>query len=61
LDQLGIKYELRSYEIDPNDLTAESVAEKVLLPPEQVFKTLVARGDRNGICMPSFPATLNWI
>ena len=55
LDQLGIKYELRSYEIDPNDLTAESVAEKVLLPPEQVFKTLVARGDRNGICMAVIP------
>src|SRR5512133_3897035 len=55
LDQLGIKYELRAYEVDPNDLTAESVAEKVGLPPEQVFKTLVARGDRNGICMAVSP------
>jgi Cys-tRNA(Pro)/Cys-tRNA(Cys) deacylase len=55
LDQLGIKYELRAYEVDPNDLTAESVAEKVGLPPEQVFKTLVARGDRNGICMAVIP------
>lgn len=51
LDQMGIKYELRAYEVDPDDLTAESVAEKVGLPPEQVFKTLVARGDRNGICV----------
>ena len=55
LDQLGIKYELRAYEVDPNDLTAESVAEKVGLPLEQVFKTLVARGDRNGICMAIIP------
>jgi Cys-tRNA(Pro)/Cys-tRNA(Cys) deacylase len=55
LDQMGIKYELREYEVDPNDLTAESVAAKVGLPPEQVFKTLVARGERNGICMAVIP------
>jgi Cys-tRNA(Pro)/Cys-tRNA(Cys) deacylase len=55
LDQLSIVYELREYEVDPNDLTAESVAAKVGLPPEQVFKTLVARGDRNGICMAVIP------
>ena len=55
LDQLSIDYELREYEIDENDLTAESVAAKVGLPPEQVFKTLVARGDRNGVCMAVVP------
>jgi Cys-tRNA(Pro)/Cys-tRNA(Cys) deacylase len=55
LDQLGISYELREYEVDLDDLTAESVAAKVGLPPEQVFKTLVARGDRNGICMAVVP------
>lgn len=55
LDQLGIKYELREYEVDPNDLAAESVAAKIGLPPEQVFKTLVARGDRNGDCMAVIP------
>src|ERR1700733_7398360 len=55
LDQLGIAYELREYEVDPNDLAAESVAEKIRLPAEQVFKTLVARGDRNGICMAVIP------
>jgi Cys-tRNA(Pro)/Cys-tRNA(Cys) deacylase len=51
LDKLGITYELRDYEVDPNDLAAESVAEKIGLPPEQVFKTLVARGDRQGVCL----------
>ena len=41
LDSLGIAYELRAYEVDPNDLTAISVAHKIGLPPEQVFKTLL--------------------
>jgi Cys-tRNA(Pro)/Cys-tRNA(Cys) deacylase len=43
LDALGIPYELRTYEVDPDDLTAISVARKIGLPPEQVFKTLVTR------------------
>ena len=55
LDQLGIRYELRGYEVDPDDLAAETVAAKIGLPAEQVFKTLVARGDRNGICMAVVP------
>ncbi|HEY8996507.1 MAG TPA: Cys-tRNA(Pro) deacylase [Edaphobacter sp.] len=41
LDGLGISYELRAYEVDPEDLSAISVAKKVGLPPEQVFKTLL--------------------
>jgi Cys-tRNA(Pro)/Cys-tRNA(Cys) deacylase len=56
LDKLGIGYELRSYEVDPDDLSAEVVAQKVGLPPEQVWKTLVARGDRHGVCMAVVPA-----
>ncbi len=55
LDQLGIKYELRDYEVDPDDLAAETVATKIGLPPEQVFKTLVARGERNGPVMAIIP------
>jgi len=55
LDQLVISYELREYDVDLDDLTAESVAKKIGMPPEQVFKTLVARGDRNGICMAVIP------
>lgn len=45
LDEMGVRYELRAYEVDPEDLTAETVAAKIGLPVEQVFKTLVARGD----------------
>jgi Cys-tRNA(Pro)/Cys-tRNA(Cys) deacylase len=43
LDSLGIVYEVRTYEVDPDDLTALSVARKINLPPEQVFKTLLTR------------------
>lgn len=56
LDRLGVQYELREYEVDPEHLEAESVAAKVGLPPEQVFKTLVVRGDRNGVCFAVIPA-----
>ena len=55
LDSAGIAYEIREYEVDPEDLAAESVAAKVGLPAEQVFKTLVARGDRNGVCFAVVP------
>src|SRR5579885_1765069 len=55
LDQLGIGYELREYEVDPNDLAAETVAAKIGLPADQVFKTLVARGERNGPVMAVIP------
>jgi Cys-tRNA(Pro)/Cys-tRNA(Cys) deacylase len=55
LDQLGIHYELRAYEVNPEDLAAETVAAKIGLPPEQVFKTLVARGERNGAVMAVIP------
>jgi hypothetical protein len=55
LDQLGIRYKLREYEVDPDDLAAEAVATKIGLPPGQLFKTLVANGDRHGICMAAIP------
>lgn len=55
LDKLEIRYELREYDVDPADLAAETVAVKIGLPSEQVFKTLVARGERNGVCMAVVP------
>jgi len=48
LESLGIPFELRAYEVDPEDLTAATVAVKIGLPIEQVFKTLVVRGERTG-------------
>jgi Cys-tRNA(Pro)/Cys-tRNA(Cys) deacylase len=41
LDNLGIAYSLREYEVDPEDLTAVAVAKKIGMPIEQVFKTLL--------------------
>jgi Cys-tRNA(Pro)/Cys-tRNA(Cys) deacylase len=55
LEEKDIRYELRVYDVDPDDLTAETVAAKVGLPAEQVFKTLVARGDRSGVCFAVVP------
>ncbi len=55
LEAAGIRHELREYEFDPEDLSAETVAAKVGLPAAQVFKTLVARGDRNGVCLAAIP------
>ena len=52
---MGITYELHAYEVDPDDLAAETVAAKIGLPADQVFKTLVARGDRAGIVMAVIP------
>ena len=56
LDSLGIRYELREYAVDEEDLSAEAVAHKVGLPAEQVFKTLVCRGDRTGPLFAIVPA-----
>jgi len=55
LDSLGIAYEVREYDVDPEDLAAESVARKVGLPLEQVFKTLVVRGDKHGVSFAVVP------
>src|SRR5215472_19360604 len=55
LEERGIAHELRAYEVDPDDLTAQTVADKIGLPAEQVFKTLVARGDRHGVCFAVVP------
>jgi len=58
LDDLGIPYTLREYEVDPQDLSAETVASKIGLPAEQVFKTLVARGDRGGVYLTIVPGNM---
>jgi Cys-tRNA(Pro)/Cys-tRNA(Cys) deacylase len=44
LETLGIRFELQEYEVDPNNLSAITVAKKIGMPPEQVFKTLLTTG-----------------
>jgi Cys-tRNA(Pro)/Cys-tRNA(Cys) deacylase len=55
LDQLGLRYELRAYEVDPDDLSAGTVARKIGFALEATFKTLVARGDRSGVLLAVVP------
>lgn len=55
LSSMGISYELREYEVDPDNLAAETVARKVGMPPEQVWKTLLARGDKTGLLFAVVP------
>ncbi|MZP31311.1 Cys-tRNA(Pro) deacylase [Heliobacterium undosum] len=55
LDQLKITYELIEYEVDEAGLSAVSVAKKINLPIKQVYKTLVARGDKTGVILACIP------
>ena len=55
LDTLGISYKLKTYEVDESDLSAVHVAESVGMPIEMVYKTLVCRGDKNGVLMAVIP------
>ncbi len=55
LDSMGIPYALKEYPVDINDLSAVNVAAKVGMPVRQVFKTLVARGDKTGVLMACIP------
>lgn len=55
LDQAGIAYKAMEYEVDENNLAGEHVADLIGMPPEQVFKTLVAKGEKRGFivfCIP---------
>ena len=55
VEQAGIPCRECSYEFDEKDLNSNHAAAAIGMPPEQVFKTLVARGERTGInvfCIP---------
>lgn len=55
LESAGIAYRTAEYEYDENNLSGMHAAEQIGIPAEQVFKTLVARGDKTGIlvfCIP---------
>lgn len=55
LDAEKITYRTAEYAYDDNDLSGVHAAAAIGMPPEQVFKTLVARGDKTGplvFCIP---------
>ena len=55
LESLGIAFELLEYEVDPEDLSAITVAKKIGMPPEQVFKTLLTADGRGGYVFAVVP------
>lgn len=48
LDKEGVEYKLIPYEVDESDLSAVHVAHQLKEPVEQLFKTLVLKGDKSG-------------
>jgi len=55
LDSLKISYRLLEFTVDESDLSAEKAASLLGRPLEQVFKTLVARGDKSGVLIATIP------
>lgn len=55
MEQAGLLLSAAEYEWDPRDLSGLHAAEAMKMPPEQVFKTLVAQGDKTGICVFCIP------
>ena len=58
LEAAGVSFELVPYEVDENNLAADHVAKQLGEPIEQVFKTLVLRGDRNGLFVCVMPGDM---
>ena len=58
LDAAGIPYELIPYEVDESNLAADHIAAELGEPIGQVFKTLVLRGDRNGLFVCVMPGDM---
>lgn len=58
LEGMQIPFQVREYDVDEEHLDAVTVAAKVDLPPEQVFKTLLVRGDRNGCAFVVIPGNM---
>jgi Cys-tRNA(Pro)/Cys-tRNA(Cys) deacylase len=59
MEQRGVDYRVVEYAMETDDYSAEDVAFAVGMPPEQVFKTLVVRGDRTGIMLAVIPGSSN--
>ena len=58
LEAAGVAFELVPYEVDPDNLAADHVAAQLGEPVEQVFKTLVLRGDKNGLFVCVMPGDM---
>lgn len=57
LDKLGIAYQIKTYDVDPEDLGAPHAAQKLNMPAARVFKTLVVKGDKTGVLFACIPGS----
>ncbi len=58
LDSAKIKYTTYEYPVDENDLSGVHIAKQTGLNPDIVFKTIVAKGDKNGFCVFCIPCAM---
>ena len=58
LEHAHIPYRALEYDVDEDNLAGEYVASQIGMPPEQVFKTLVAKGDKTGVLVFCIPVAL---
>lgn len=57
LESHQIEFNTIEYDVDENDLSGEAVAEKISASKDEVFKTLVAKGDKTGYCVFCIPVS----
>lgn len=57
LESKGISFRAFEYDVDEDDLSGETVANKIGADPDSVFKTLVGRGDKTGLTVFCIPVT----
>ncbi len=57
LESAGIEYTAHEYDVNEDDLTGITVANKIGAEPESVFKTLVTTGDKTGLTVFCLPVT----
>ena len=55
MEQAGVPLRICEYAVDESDLSGVHAAQEIGMPPEQIFKTLVARGDKTGLCVFCIP------
>ena len=55
LEKAGIAYQALSYEVDESDLSGMHIAAQLQEDPNRIFKTLVARGEKHGVCVFCIP------
>lgn len=56
LDSAGIEYEMAEYDVDESDLSGVHAAAELGVSEDEVFKTLVTRGDNNQLFVFVIPS-----